>query len=80
MNSSGGHSKRERRFRVTPCLVNIIGHWSALPGGTRYLPTLKKGWVVLLQAKERYGSSRRRMPSAGEAVGQDGQALGVAGN
>jgi len=80
MNSSGGHSKRggERRSQETPCLVNLTGYWSELPGGTRYLPTLER--VVLLQMKERCGSGRRRMPSAGEAVGQGGQALGEEGS
>jgi len=80
MNSSGGHSKRggERRSQETPCLVNLTGCWSELPGGTRYLPTLEM--VVLLQMKERCGSGRRRMPSAGEAVGRGGQALGEVGS
>lgn len=56
--------------------MNLSGHWSALPGGTRYSPPLER--VVALQVRERYGSRRRRMPSAGEAGGQGGQALGVA--
>jgi len=56
--------------------VNLSGYWSALPGGTRYSPPLER--VVVLQVRERYGSGRRRMPSAGEAGGQGGQALEVA--
>ena len=78
MNSSGGDSKRggERRSQDTPCLVNLTGCWSVIPDGTRYFPTLER--VVPLQTRERCGSGRRRMPSAGEAGGQGGQALEVA--
>lgn len=58
--------------------MDLTGYWSELPGDTRYLPTLER--VVLLQMKERCGSGRRRMSSAGEAVGQGGQALGEEGS